>query len=284
MRQLVKRGSVILSAAKDLRMRSLRSFAVFAAQDDGGASRRLLAFFAAVLIAASAHAGALSVSPSVVMLRGSLGQSTTQRLRIENSTASPFTFRMEAQDVVVRNGKRAFAVAGATPGSIAATAVFSQNSVTVRPGEKAYVSVTFTLPPQTSCRAVIALFRATESVQHVLASIGTLMTFATGDVVAVDSGDVRVTPQSNATNTAFAQPLVNRGTDPVLARGVVALLDAGGKLVGKSELVPVRLLPSEHNEIRGEYAGDLRPGRYRVLLTMDLQGKSMTRTAEMVIR
>lgn len=239
---------------------------------------------AATLFAAAAHAGALSVSPSVVMLRGSLGQSTTQRLSIENSTATTFTFRMEAQDVVVRNGKRVFAVAGETPGSIAATAVFSQSSVTVRPGEKAYVTVTVTLPPQTNCRAVVALFRATESVHHVLASIGTLMTFATGDVIAVDPGEVRVTPQSNAANAAFAQPLVNRGTDPVLARGVVALLDADGKLVGRSELAPVRLLPAERSEIRGEYAGDLRPGRYRVLLTMDLQGTPMTRTAEMVVR
>ena len=36
--------------------------------------------------------------------------------------------------------------------------------------------------------------------------------------------------------------------------------------------------------VNGEYAGDLPPGRYRVLLTMDLSGKSMTRTAEMEVR
>ena len=49
-------------------------------------------------------------------------------------------------------------------------------------------------------------------------------------------------------------------------------------------LVPVRLLPSERNDIRGEYPGDLKPGHYHVLLTMDLSGKSMTRTAEMEVR
>ncbi len=245
---------------------------------------RQLMFGIVLLAATAAHAGAISVSPSVIMLRGNFGQSTTQRIRIENSTSTTFNFRMEAQDVVVRDGKRAFAAAGETAGSIAATAVFSPTVVTVRPGEKVSVAVTFTLPQETSCRAVVALFRATESVNHVLASIGTLMTFATGDDVAVEPGDVRITPQSNAANAAFAQPLVNRGRDPVVARGVVALLDAGGRMVGKSELAPVRLLPSERSEIRGEYAGDLRPGRYRVLLTMDLQGKSMTRSAEMVIR
>ena len=245
--------------------------------------KKLILFFA-LLTAATAHAGSLSVSPSVIMLRGSLGQSTTQRIAIENTTADVFHFRMEAQDVVVRDGKRAFAAAGATAGSIAATAHFSQNTFVVRPGEKVAVNVTFTLPPDTKCRAVVALFRATGPVRNVLASIGTLMTFAVSDDVTVDTGEMRVTPQSNAANAAFAQPLVNSGSEPVLARGVVALLDAGGRLVGKSELRPVRLLPAERNDIRGEYAGDLRPGRYRVLLTMDLQGKSLTRTAEMEIR
>jgi len=245
---------------------------------------RQLALCMAVLAATAAHAGALSVSPSVITLRGSLGQSTTQRISIENTTGQILNFRMEAQDVVVRDGRRAFAPAGETPGSIAATAVFSQKTVTVRPGEKVAVAVTFTLPPDTKGRAVVALFRATGAVNNVLASIGTLMTFAVSDDVTVEPGEVRVTPQSNATNAAFAQPLVNRGSEPVVARGVVALLDAGGRLVGRSELRPVRLLPSERSEMRGEYPGDLRPGRYRVLLTVDLQGKSMTRAAEMVIR
>jgi hypothetical protein len=238
----------------------------------------------AMLAATAARAGAISVSPSVIMLRGSLGQSTTQRVSVENSTDQVFNFRMEAQDVVVVDGKRAFAAAGETPGSIAATAVFSQSAVTVRPGEKVALDVTFTLPPATKCRAVVALFRSTGAFRHVRASIGTLMTFAVSDDVVVEPGAVRVTPQSNAANSAFAQPLINRGTEPVVARGVVALLDARGRLVGRSELAPVRLLPSERNEIRGEYAGNLEPGRYRVLLTMDLQGKSMTGAAEMEVR
>jgi hypothetical protein len=245
---------------------------------------RQLVFATMLLAAVAAHAGALSVSPSVIILRGNLGQSTTQRISIENTTGDTFTFRMAAEDVVVQNGKRLFAPAGEWAGSIAATAVFSRSTLTVRPREKASVDVTFTLPPETKCRAVVALFRSTGPVHHVLASIGTLMTFAVADDVVVEPGEVRITPQSNATNATFAQPLINRGTDPVVARGVVALLDANGRLVGKSELAPVRLLPAERRDIRGEYPGDLPPGRYRVLLTMDLQGKAMTRSAEMVVR
>ena len=245
---------------------------------------RRLALSIALLAATAAHAGAISVSPSVVMLRGNLGQSTTQRITVENTTGATFTFRLEAQDVVIRDGRRAFAAAGETPGSIAATAVFSQDNVSVRPNEKVAVGVTFTLPPETKCRAVVALFRATQSVNHVLASIGTLMTFAVSDDVRVEPGEVRVTPQSSAANASFAQPLVNVGTEPLVARGVVALVGADGRLVGKSELTPVRLLPAERRDIRGEYAGDLLPGRYRVLLTMDVQGKPLTRTAEMDVR
>ena len=245
---------------------------------------RKLALGILLLAADALYAGALSVSPSVIMLRGNLGQSTTQRITIENSTGQIVDFKMEAQDVVVHDGARAFAAAGETPGSIAATAVFSQKSVTVRPNEKVTVAVTLTLPPQTKCRAIVALFRSIGTVGNIRASIGTLMTFAVSDEVTVDSGEMRVTPQSNAANAAFASPLVNSGSEPVLARGVVALLDSGGHLVGKSELHPIRLLPAERNEIRGEYPGDLKPGRYRVLMTMDLQGKAVSRTAEMEIR
>src|SRR5689334_10229191 len=98
--------------------------------DDGRVIMRRLAILLVLLATTAAHAGVISVSPSVIMLRGNLGQSTTQRVSVENSTGSPLQFRMEAQDVVVRDGRRVFVQAGEIPGSIAATAVFSQNMVT----------------------------------------------------------------------------------------------------------------------------------------------------------
>ena len=66
---------------------------------------------------------------------------------------------MVAEDVVVQDGKRGFVPAGETAGGIAATAVFTQKQVVVKPGQSASVGVTFTVPPETPLRAAIALFR-----------------------------------------------------------------------------------------------------------------------------
>src|SRR5262245_25720966 len=110
--------------------------------------KRLLTFIA-LLIATNAFAadGALSLAPAVIMLRGEAGQSTTQTFLMRNGTSRTLAFDVVAQDVVVRNGQRAFVPAGAIPGSIAATAVFSQQHVSIPSGASTAVKITVTIPP-----------------------------------------------------------------------------------------------------------------------------------------
>jgi len=126
--------------------------------------------------------GTLSVSPAVVMLQGTPGQSTTQTLTIVNTSNQPFAFDMMAKDAVARGGHRVYVGAGELAGSIAATAVFSRKSVTVAPGERASVTVTVTIPAESVVRAILALFHGTTRMKsagmNATASLGTLMTFA----------------------------------------------------------------------------------------------------------
>lgn len=244
------------------------------------------------LAAATAHAeseGTLTVTPAVVTLRGSLGQSTTQRLVLTNNTSRDFAFEMVAEDVVVRDGKRTFVPAGEIPGSIAATAVFSRKNVAIHPGETVAVDVTVTLPPEARHRGVVAIFRGTTKIIKgtvpMTASIGTLLTFALSDDVAVDAGPLTITPQSSTANLGVRQSCSNSGSEPVVARGVAAILDPSGVLVGRIELEPRRLFPAETTTVEGEYAGELQKGHYRVMLTFDLGGqKSLTRMAEVDVR
>lgn len=241
-------------------------------------------------IASVAHAnsGALSVTPAVIMLRGEAGQSTTQRMLLTNGTSRPFSFELVAEDVVVRNGKRMLVPAGETPGSIAATAVFSQRSVTVQAGQTAAVDVTVTIPPQTTVRAITTLFHGKDRIMRnnvpMVVSLGTLMTFALSESIAVDAGTPSVVPQSATSNASFAQPFVNNGTEPFVAKGIAAILDGSGTLVGKAPLESRRVLPGEQVSLHGEFAGELARGKYRVLLTCDAGGKVITRNAEMVVR
>lgn len=252
---------------------------------------KILTFLALAVLPLAAHAaedGTLSLSPAVVMLRGDFGQSTTQTLTFRNGTSRAFSFDLVAQDVVVRDGKRMFADAGAIPGSIAATAVFSQRHVDVAPGETANVTITATLPQNTSQRAIVALFRGTNTVVSgnvpMTASLGTLLTFTASSDVQMSVSPLEVRTQNAAANLGISGTCTNTGREPLVAKGVMAVLDARGALVGKSELRPQRLMPGESMKIDGDYGGELAPDRYRVFVTYEFEGRSLSRSAEVDIR
>jgi hypothetical protein len=247
----------------------------------------MLTMFAAT--AAHAGDGTLSVAPAVVMLRGAPGQSATQTLTVVNSASQPYSFDLVARDVIVRDGKRVFAAAGELPGSIAATAVFTHRSVTVQPGQKLSVDVTVTLPPKPAGHAMLALFQGTTKVRHgnvmMTASLGTLLTFALSDEVSASASPLKVSSPTASANLAVAQRLANDGAEPLFAKGMLAILNGAGALVARQALPSRRLLPGEHADVRAEYGGDLAPGRYRALVTYELQNqKSVTSSAEFDVR
>ena len=243
---------------------------------------------ALLLFASTAHAATLSLSPAVINLKGTFGQSTTQRLTMTNATTDAMSFDLAAEDVVVGNGKRLFVPAGEIAGSIAATAVFSRQRVAVRPGESASVDVTLTVPQNAAPRGVVALFRGTTKILNrgvlMTPSLGTLITFAMSDDVDVNASPLALTPPSASRNLTIADRVVNSGSEPLVVRAVAAIVDARGAMVGRIDLRPHRLFPREAANIEGAYAGDVAPGHYRVLLTCDLGGKTITRSAELDVR
>ena len=250
------------------------------------------AIAAMLLLAAVAQAktqnGALTLSPAVVTLRGTYGQSTTQRISMTNGTSQLFACDVVVQDVIVRDGKRLFSPPGQSAGSIAVTAVVSQRSLNIRPGETAFVTVTVTIPQETTGRAVVVFLRGKNQIMNhgvpMVASLGSLMTFALSNDVAMSAVGMRVTPPTATATASVAQTCTNSGREPFVARGVVAILDSRGALVGKSVIEPKRLLPHETMELRSDYPGDLAPGHYRVMLTVGYEGQTLVRSADMDVR
>jgi hypothetical protein len=256
-------------------------------------NRKTALFLPFVFVCATAAAqaganGALSLSPAVVPLRGDFGQSTTQRLTLVNGTSLPFSFDLVAQDVVVKDGTRSFVDAGSIAGSIAATAVFSSRHVEVPAGESVSVTATFTLPADTSQRAVVAIFRGTNQIRKngvpMTASLGTLLTFTLSDDIAMGARPLSVRPQSPSENLAVSGLCENSGKEPFVTRGVVAILDRNGALRGRTDIAPHRLLPGERTELGAEYPGELEAGRYRVLVTLDYEGHTLRQSAEVEVR
>jgi hypothetical protein len=234
---------------------------------------------------APADKPSISLSPAVVMAKGNFGQGLTQTLTLTNQTARDFAFDMVAEDVVIKDGKRIFVAAGETPNSIAATAVFTQKTVLVKPFSSLSVDVRLTLPAQTNIRGVVAMFRGTDKLPSstgavgMTASLGALITFNLTDNVKLQPEAVQVTPASESANMKIAQWISNTGAEPALPEGAAAVLNSAGALVGKATFDPQRLLPGERLEFSAEYPGELPPGNYRALCSFQFEGKTITSEA-----
>lgn len=236
----------------------------------------------AVASAPEASKPSISLSPAVIMAKGNFGQGLTQTLTLTNQTGRDFAFDLVAEDVLIKDGKRIFVPAGETPNSIAATAVFSQQTVVVKSFSSASVDVRLTLPAQTDVRAVVAMFRGTDKLPTstssvgMTASLGTLLTFNLTNNVKLQPEAVRVNPASDTANMTIVQWIANTGAEPALPEGTAALLNARGSLVGKATFAAQRLLPGERLEFSAEYPSDLAPGKYRVLCSYQFEGKTLT--------
>jgi hypothetical protein len=239
---------------------------------------------AALVLASTASAGTLTLSPAAVPLRGRVGQSTRQSLTLANGTDVALSFELEAKDVVVRDGTRLFVDPGVLPASIAATAVFSARGLTIPAGGSSTVDVLVTLPPGASHRAVVALFRGTTRIGNTVPSLGALLTFTLSEQFRLEPSTLIVEPQSPTSNFALQAVLSNPGDEPIVPKGVVAILDARGALVGRVAFESRRLLPGERATVRAEYPGELASGAYRALATFEYEGRAATREAAFEIR
>ncbi len=248
-----------------------------------------LSGFAAVQPAA-AQSSSLSLTPAVIMAKGTFGQSLTQRLTINNNTPVTFRFDMVAEDVAVKDGKRVFLPAGESPGSIAASAVFSPAEIVAPPHTSATVLMTITLPQKTALRAMVAVFHTKRVIATgqkgvgLTASIGTLVTFNLTDDVAVSIGPLQIHPPTDTTNLSMDSELTNTGTEPVLPKGTAAILNGKGHLVGKAPFTIKRLLPGEKLDFQAEYPGTLPAGTYRALCTFVFGGKTQNVQSDFTIQ
>jgi hypothetical protein len=230
----------------------------------------------------------IALSPAIIMVRCKPGQSTTQTLTIVNRTAKEVRFNLVTEDVVVREGKRSFSPAGQIANGIAATSVATPASVVVKAGEEASVQVTFTLPRGTGQRAVVTFFRgavapAGKGSVGLGASLGTLITFNLSSDYKVETGPVQASPQTPAANVILSEELRNIGSEPVIPKGVIVILNASGKLMAKAPFTPQRLLPGERLIFAATNPAQLAAGHYRTLSSFQFEGRILTSAGEFTI-
>jgi len=227
----------------------------------------------------------ISLSPAVVMARGAFGQGLVQTLTLSNQTNTDFAFDLVAEDVVIQKGQRVYVPAGESEHSIAATALFTQNTVVVKAHAARTVDVRLTIPADTKIRAIVAFFRGTNRLATsstsvgVTASLGALLTFNLTDNVKLQPEPVQVKPATETANLTVSQWMMNAGTEPVLPEGTAVILNASGSLVGKTTFQPQRLLPGERLQFTADFPEELAAGDYKVLCSFQFEGKTLTSDA-----
>jgi hypothetical protein len=188
----------------------------------------------------------------------------------------------------VHEAKRSFSRAGQIANGIAANSVATPASVVVKAGQEASVQVTFTLPPETGQRAVVTFFRGVvadpgNGVVGLSASLGALITFNVSSDYKVEAGPVQASAQTPTANTILSEELRNSGSEPVIPRGVVVILNVSGKRVAKASFEAQRLLPGERLIFAATNPAQLGPGRYRTLSSFEFERKVLTRAGEFTI-
>jgi hypothetical protein len=114
-------------------------------------------------------------------------------------------------------------------------------------------------------------------------SLGALITCKVSDQYSFAAGAFQYDPQSEVANVSISYELTNTGIEPVLPKGTMALLSSSGKLVGKAQFQPQRLLPGERTVFRTSSPAVLPPGRYRVVSVFEFGGVSTNGGGEVLV-
>jgi hypothetical protein len=239
--------------------------------------------------APQAQVPSLALSPAVIMVKASPSASSAHVLTITNLTNTRFRFVLEAFDVVIREGQRVFVPAGETEGGIARSAIFDPPAVDLNPGASAQVKVTLTVPLDPKVRAVAAIFHGLTALAGkgnllFTGSLGTLITYNLSDKVDVRVGAPTVNPQTERSNLTISEQLENAGREPAVPKGTLAILRGTGELVGRVAIQPHRLLPGEKFNCAVEYSHNLRPGKYRAMVSFVHEGGLQTNSVEFQIQ
>jgi hypothetical protein len=86
---------------------------------------------------------------------------------------------------------------------------------------------------------------------------------------AVNVDELTITPPTASQPLKAAIKITNSGDVHLFPKGTLVIMDRKRKLVGHVGFEKQRLLPGEDRSVSVKYGGDLKPGEYEVILTVD---------------
>ena len=221
----------------------------------------------------------LGASPASLEMTLERGKTAAQTVLLFNQGKDPVTVTAYAWDWWHEPGNpRKFAPPGTLPHSAAKWISFVPEKVTVTPGKGANVTVVIATPPDASAgNYAVAWFEAIPDSKpgskelRVGARIGVLvLTEVRGQSKpAVNVDELTITPPTASQPLKADIKITNSGDVHLFPKGTLVIMDRKRKLVGHVGFEKQRLLPGEDRSVSVKYGGDLKPGEYEVILTVD---------------
>lgn len=261
---------------------------------------RALGIACAVVIwtaAMPAHATiSMLVSPSEINIEARAGESVARTVKMYNNGNAPFQATSYAWEWWYDDANRKlFAPIGTFPRQAANWITITPSVVKLDPSKWAEVRITVAVPPEAHGGFfAVAFFEVTPPPppgmeQQFLkagvglgARLGVLIEVrsrgkdnAPTDKLTVNSIDVNPSTASeplrvkvHATNTG---DLMQKPT------GIVALIESGSqRMRGKVDLQQLRMLPGQKGVLEGAYIGNLPPGKYTAVVTLNFGGNQIS--------
>jgi hypothetical protein len=221
----------------------------------------------------------IGASPASLEMVLDQGKTTAQTILLFNQGKDPVTVTAYAWDWWHEPGNpRKFAPPGSLPHSAAKWISFVPDKVTVNPGKGANVTVVVNTPKDASAgNYAVAWFEAVPDPTpgskelRVGARLGVLvMTEVRGRTKPAVVIEELVIAAPTASQPLRADvKLTNAGDVHLFPKGTLVIMDRKRKLVGHIGFEKQRMLPGEDRSVAVKYGGDLRPGDYEAILTID---------------
>ena len=242
--------------------------------------------------AAEAGTG-MTVSPSRFRLKKGAGETASDKVTITNTSTYPLQIETEVADMVTRAGDDGLSIrdeapAGTVPYSCAKwIQVVGAGTRIVPSGETVELEFVVSPPPEVRSGGYGAylffigrpiLPQETEKKKEASVQLVTVPRLGVSVVYEVEGTIQRkgkllaleVTPPSGARPMKIRHRFKNTGNAEVILTGSFHILDPQGLLVGKGSLKAIKTFPGETGGTETEWQEALPPGRYKVMVTLEL--------------
>ena len=222
----------------------------------------------------------LGLTPALVDANVKRGLTYTQNFTVVNNTNNRLRFHCSVSDYWYdeHNG-RVLGRPGTLPRSASLWVQFAPNEVVVEPRSSATIRAIISVPKDAAGGYYTIPFFEGEPAEKPTGEkaaasfavrLGGLLMLATegASEYNVEVKGSKVLPPTGSSELELQLDIHNEGTAHIRVRGMFAILDSTGKLVGRGRNEEKTFLPGQHDIYKAPWGDDLPPGHYIALVTL----------------